>query len=414
MVTGCQNLSQEDTKQAFTEPQYEWGEISGKTLTVWGISPDLDRDYIQKAFQRYEKLTNNTLEVVHFEKDKIIQQMTKALDGKIDMPDIFVSYGGTNIDALNPTENFYDFSDARWIDDLTNTSINQTVYDGKIIGLPLWEASVSGTIYNKELFEKYNIEIPQTQAEFMEVCETLLSHGITPLYLPAKEISMLLYQFPLDSLVEDSTILNKLNSNDIGYEDVDGFEEILEWYKIMADKGYFGNDYMNNDWNGMSPALESEKYAMLLGWDTWLYSDYKGDASKFGLMPAFMGTPEQGTFEGPNLNLFMVNKKSTQLDLSLDFITFLSDPYNYNVIFEGISTAPVFKNQVNSISTPQYLENERIIEKNYHHSIAWLRIKGFSQMDASCILEYMQPNSSMSPIECLKKMNELRKRRITN
>lgn len=410
-ITGCHRFMPEEKKDIFTEPQYEWGNISGKSLTVWGIAPDLDRDYIKKACQRYEDLTHNTIEIIQYDKDKINAQMAKAFNGEIEMPDIFVSYGGTNIDAFNPVDNFYDFSDASWVNDLTNTSINQTVYNGKIIGLPLWEASISGTIYNKDIFEKYNIEVPKTQQEFMDVCEILLQQGITPLYLPAKEISMLLYQFPLDTLVENSDILKKLNTNEIGYQDIEGFSDIVKWYKTMADKGYFGNDYMNNDWNGMSPALESEKYAMLLGWDTWLYSDYKGDASNFGLMPAFMGVPDQGTFEGPNLNLFMVNKNSKEIDLALDFITFLSDPYNYNVIFEGISTAPVFKNQVNSISTPQYLENERLIEKNYHNSIAWLRIKGFSQMDASCILEYMQ-SQRMSIDDCLEKMNELRKERM--
>lgn len=412
LITGCHHFMPEEKKDIFTEPQYEWGNISGKSLIIWGIAPDLDRDYIKKACQRYEDLTHNTIEIIQYDKDKINEQMTKALNGEIEMPDIFVSYGGTNIDAFNPIDNFYDFSDASWINDLTNTSINQTVYNGKIIGLPLWEASISGTIYNKDIFDKYNIEVPKTQQEFMNVCETLLQQGITPLYLPAKEISMLLYQFPLDTLVENSNILKNLNTNEIGYQDIEGFADIINWYKTMGDKGYFGNDYTNNDWNGMSPALESEKYAMLLGWDTWLYSDYKGDASKFGLMPAFMGTPEQGTFEGPNLNLFMVNKKSKEIDLALDFITFLADPYNYNVIFEGISTAPVFKNQVNSISTPQYLENERLIEKNYHNSVAWLRIKGFSQMDASCILEYMQSNHSLSVEDCLEKMNELRKARM--
>lgn len=412
LTTSCQKSGNENTSTVFTQPVYHWGDTTGETLTVWG-SMDLNREYILKAFQRYEELTQNTLEIVEIDKNEIDSQMLSALHGEIKMPDIFVSYGGTNIDAFSPNDNFYDFSEEEWVNDLTNTSINQTVYNGEIIGLPLWEASISGTIYNKTIFKKYGIEVPQNQDEFMEVCETLLKNGITPIYLPAKEISMLLYQFPLDTLVEDSELLAKLNRNEIGYEDIVGFEEILMWYKTMADKGYFGSDYMNYDWNGMSPAMESGDFAMMLCWDTWLYSDYKGDASEFGLMPAFMGIPEQGVFEGPNLNLFMVNKKSEKLDLALDFITFLADPYNYNVIFEGIYTAPVFKNQVRSISTPQYLENERLIEKNYHTSTAWLRIKGFSQMDASYILEYIKTNSAMTAKECLQKMNESRKARMT-
>ena len=236
LITACQG--QEVKRQVFTQPQYDWGKISGETLTVWGSAPDLERTYIQKAFQRYEELTHNQLEVVQYSKDEIVEKMTTALN-QGEAPDIFVSYGGTNIDVYNPDDNFYDFSQAKWINDLTDTSINQTVYHGKIIGLPHWEASVSGTLYNKDIFEKYNIEVPKTQEEFMSVCEELLSHGITPLYMPAKEISMLLYQFPLDSIVEDSDILNQLNQFEIGYEDIPEMLKIVEWYKEMANQRIF-------------------------------------------------------------------------------------------------------------------------------------------------------------------------------
>lgn len=416
-LAGCSQKNTADTRiradEAFSEPQYDWGKSTGETLTVCGVYPDLERSYITKAFDRYRSLTGNELEIVQMPKEEFEQYMIAAVNGEAEKTDILFSYGGTNIESFLPEENFYDFTDAGWVDDLTDASINQTIYNGKVIGLPHWEASISGTLYNKEIFSRYNLEIPQTQQEFMETCAVLLENGITPMYLPGKEISMLLYQFPLDSLVEDPGVLKGLNDGSLGYSDIPEIRQIVQWYKTMADNGYFGATWQTDDWNGMNEAMESENYAMMLCWDTWLYTDFQGDASRFGLMPAFMGLPENGTFEGPNLGLFIVNKNSTKMDAALNFITFLADPYNYNAAFEGIYTAPVFKNQVASISTPQYLEAEHLIEQNYRDSLAWLRIRGFSQMDASCILDFMTAGSFQTAEDCVLQMDGLRNERLS-
>lgn len=417
LAAGCAKEAAEEgaatsANNVFTEPVYDWGKSTGEKLVVWGIYPDMERSYIQKAFERYEKLTGNELEIVQIPKEDFEDQMLASVAGKIEKPDILLNYGGTNIEAFDPDKNFYDFSDEPWVDDLTDTSINQTIYNGKVIGLPHWEASVSGTLYNREIFDKYKLEIPQTQEEFLEVCKVLKQEGITPVYLPAKEISMLLYQFPLDTVAEDHDVLEGLNDGSMNYADLPQMKEVVEWYKLMAEKGYFGEGYEENDWNGMNEAMKSGRYAMMLCWDTWLYTDFDGDASKFGLMPAFAGVPEEGTFEGPNLGMFIVNKHSERLTAALNFITFLADPYNYNAVFKDIYTAPVFKNQVTNISTPQYLEAEQLIEEKYRDSIAWLRIRGFSQMDAACILEYMKPGSGQSALDCLQKMDAQRDERL--
>lgn len=412
-LAGCSMKKEEAEKfqNGFSSPQYDWDNGYEEPLILWG-TPDLDRSYITKAFERYRELTGNELEVVLMSQNEFEEKMELAFVKCGEKPDIIFSYGGTNIEKYNPDENFYDFKEEIWVEDLTDTSINQTIYNGRIVGLPHWEASVSGTIYNKKLFEKYDLEIPTTQEEFMKACEVLYVNGIIPLYMPCKEVTMLLYQFPLDTIVEDADILKQLNNGSLSYADIPQMEQIINWYKTMAEKGYLGEVYLTHDWDGMEEAMSSGKYAMLLCWDTWLYTDFKGNSENFGLMPAFMGVPEKGTFEGPNLGLFIVNQKSSKLESALNFITFLADPYNYNVAFDGMYTAPVFKNQVKSISTPQYQEAERLIEQNFRDSTAWLRIRGFSQMDASVILEYMESESNETAQECLRKMDLLRSERL--
>ncbi|MBS7008410.1 ABC transporter substrate-binding protein [Anaerostipes sp.] len=414
-LSGCSHSGSgkaaKPSEALYKKPQYEWKKKVGQTLVLWSQEPEMERVYMKRAVKNYETSTGSRIEIKSFPKDKFQKKIKNAFSGKESRPDLLLTYGGTNIDSIDPDENLYDFTKAVWVDDLTDTSVNQAVYHGKIIGLPHWEASISGTIYNKTMFDKLGLKVPKTQKEFMEVCRVLKKNGITPLYMPFEESSMMLYQFPLDTIVDDSQILENLNAQKAGYQDLPEMETVLKWYKTMAEKGYFGQKFTDNTWDGMNSAMKSGKYGMMLCWDTWLYTDFDGDPEEFGIMPAFMGAPEQGTFEGPNLALITVNKHSTKLLEALNFVTFLADPYNYNKAFEGIYTAPVFKNQMASISTPQYMQSERLIDRNYHDSAAWLRIKGFSQTDALCIQEYMV-SDDITEKECLKKMEKLRRQRM--
>lgn len=409
-LCGCTRMAETPPSEppVFEAPLYQWGTVSGRTLRVWGRSEDLNRSYIKRAFQRYEEFTGNKVVTESYPAEQMEEKVWAALQSKDSSFDLLLSFGGTNIDAFNPEENFFDFSDAKWVDDLTDTSINQAIYHGKVIGLPYWEVSISGTLYNKEIFKKLGITPPRDQKEFIQTCKTLQDHGITPLYLPCGAPTMMLYQFPLDTIIKESGRLDDINQDLIGYADLPEMRTVIEWYRTMAEEGFLGEDFMENDWDGMSLAMSSGEYAMMLCWDTWIYTDFKGDTSTLGLMPAFMGYPEQGTFEGPNLSMLMVNKNGSQVDAAIDLVTFMADPYNYNDAFQDIYTAPVFKQQMNSISTPQYVETARWIEENYNDSTAWLRIQGFSQSDATCILDCMTKADGYDITQCLTDMDTLR------
>lgn len=403
----------EGTKAADTkaEESKDAKKEGGITLTLYGNAGDTQRPFMQNIFKLYEEKTGNKIDVQGIDTDNFENvALTKFQTG--DIPDLFMHFGGYGLDAYNPKENFVDFTDAKWVSDIQDNVLPQTKRDDVVYGLPFWEASLSGTFYNKKIFEEQGIEVPKTQEEFNQVCQKLMDAGITPMYMAVKDVWPMLYQFGMDPIFQNEDNLKKINSNQIKYADIPEMTDLANWYKTSADKGYFGKSYNTDTWDYASEVLGNGEAAMMLGWDTWLYTDYDSEsytykADDFGIMPAFVGTTKEGTFEGPNCSLMLANKNGKNVDAAIDFINFMADPENYNVAFDGISTAPCFKGQTTIQTTPQYDAAVDWVAEVGRPSIANPEIIGFSQNDGGkCIQELLVGN--VDAAGCLKMMDDAR------
>jgi ABC-type glycerol-3-phosphate transport system substrate-binding protein len=381
------------------------------TLTLYGDAGNVQRPYYQKMIALYEEATGNKIDLQGIDSDNFesICQM-KFQTG--DIPDLFLHQGGTSLDAYNPTENFYDFTDAEWVEDVAASVLPSCERNGVVYGLPYWEASYSGVIYNMKIFEELGIELPKTQEEFDAVCDVLLENGIQPIYLPVKDIWPILYQYGMDPIFEDEDLLKQLNSNEITYAEIPAMQDMIQWFSDAGSKGYFGESFATDTWDDIMEIMGEGEAAMFYCWDTWMYSDYDSEsytytAEDFGLMPAFMGSNEEGTFEGPNVNLTIVNKNGANVEAAVEFVEFMADPENYNAAMDGFETAPVFKNETNITATPQYTNAAEWIDEVGTASIANPNIIGFSSIDgATCIQDMLVGNISVD--ECLAEMDEAR------
>jgi raffinose/stachyose/melibiose transport system substrate-binding protein len=105
-------------------------------------------------------------------------------------PDTFLSWSGGPM---------YEYAKNGTIVDLTSymnagnfkskfldAAIAQVTYDGKLWGVPMSNVSVCTMFYNKEIFAKYNLQVPGTIRELEAICDTLKKNGITPFALANK------------------------------------------------------------------------------------------------------------------------------------------------------------------------------------------------------------------------------------
>ncbi|MDR2135325.1 MAG: extracellular solute-binding protein [Treponema sp.] len=105
-------------------------------------------------------------------------------------PDTFLSWSGGpmyeyarngTITDLTPYMDGGNFKD-KFLD----AAIAQVTYDGKLWGVPMSNVSVCTVFYNKEIFDRYKLQVPGTIRELEAVCDTLKANGITPFALANK------------------------------------------------------------------------------------------------------------------------------------------------------------------------------------------------------------------------------------
>lgn len=404
------STSASSTEEGAVEGAKDASASDGVTLTLYCNADDLAKPYMQKIISMYEENSGNRIDQQGLDTNNAETiALTKFTTG--DIPDLYVHFGNCNLKNFNPEENFVDWSDAQWVLDIQDSVLPQATYNDMVIGLPFWEASNSGCFYNKIIFEELEIEIPTTQAEFDAVCDKLLENGIQPIYIAAADGWPVLYQFALDPVIEaNPEYVDKLNSGEMTYADIPEFTSMCQWFKTAAEKGYFGQNFASDTWDYCSEVLGTGEAAMMFVWDTWFDTDFDGESydyssEDFGIMPIFMGTCDEGTYEGGNVNLMMANKNGENVEAAMDFINFMADPENYNVAFEGISTAAVFKGQTTNVNSIQYEENKDSVDSLIRASSAQPKIIGFNQSEGGkALLQLMSGDITVE--QCIKLIDD--------
>ncbi|MDR1105833.1 MAG: ABC transporter substrate-binding protein [Treponema sp.] len=397
---------------AYAKGQGASGKPGGVTLSLYGNADDAAKPYMQRVFKAWEEKTGNRIDIQGLDGSNAeAVLLTKFTTG--DIPDLFMHFGNYHLLNFKVEDNFYDFSGASWVGDIEDAVLPQARVNGKVYGLPFWEASVSGLFYNKRIFERLRLSIPKTQAEFETLCDRLLASGVQPIYYPTADSWSLLYQYALDPVFDSSEgerLLARLNNNEIRYADIPQITSMLQYFRRAAQKGYFGKTFMSDRWDYMNEVLGEGEAAMVYCWDTWFDTDYDSTSytytkDDFGLMPVFMGTSDNGTFEGPNVSLMMANRNSPRLAAALDLIDFMSKPENYNMAFNGVATNPVFKGQNTNSPSAQYREIKDLVDRVGHASVAQPKIIGYSQVQGGKIIQDMM-SGNINIEECIRQLDE--------
>lgn len=95
-------------------------------------------------------------------------------------PDIIFYNSGSLLKRLNPSGYFVDLAPYENLTERLEDTFKQSVtVDGAVYGVPQSAAMGGGVLYNREMYEKYDLEVPKTWEDFVKNCETLKNAGET-------------------------------------------------------------------------------------------------------------------------------------------------------------------------------------------------------------------------------------------
>jgi raffinose/stachyose/melibiose transport system substrate-binding protein len=160
-----------------------------------------------------------------------------------------------------------------YLKNFTPSGISVESYKGQVDALESGFYQ-EGVFYNKAIFAKYHLTAPTTYTQFLAVCKTLKSHGVTPLYVGLGDVGPAYLQFLYWPLIADlwypyapgHNLAVDLENGSVKWTDPH-FTQVMDEEKAIA--AYLEPNYTGVPWESMPGNFAHGDAAMLLdgSWD---------------------------------------------------------------------------------------------------------------------------------------------------
>lgn len=287
--------------------------------------------------------------------DNIVK--TKLATGE--MEDVFLYNSGSLFQAINPTKNLVELGKEPWINTISSSFFpSVTGTDGKIYGAPFGTAMGGGIMYNKVIYEKLGLKIPQTWKEFIANCEKIKKAGYTAVIQTYKDTwtSQLLVLGDHFNVEAESPGYSakytankaKISTNKAAFA---GFAHLEEVNK----KGFLNKDYKSATFNKGLEYLALGKgahYPMLSAAIDSIVQNFPENANDVGIFA------QPGTDAKKNgLTVWMpagiyIPKTTKNLDAAKKFVAYIVSPASIAV-----------QNKVTPPSGPYFIKGAKLTGK---------------------------------------------------
>lgn len=335
------------------------------TLTLWDIRTAADQatPAIKNAIERFEADNPNiNIEHVPTQNDNYKTKLRTAMSAD-NAPDIFMTWGSAGLERYVNGDKVYSLDSHMtedWKNNFMPAAMDLGIVDEKVYGVPVTNVAPALVWYRKDLFKKYDLEVPETYEDLKNVVRTLKENGITPFALANKNkwTGSMYYMYLVDR-IGGPEALEKAVSREGAFNDepfIEAGRKIQELVKMGAFPD--GVNGLDEDAGQSRTLLYTDRAAMYL-MGSWGYSAFKNEApemlDKFG----FFNFPEVQSGKGdpsnlvgtPGDNYYSVSKKAENKEAAVEFLKYLTDSKTGEKLIE-IGNIPPFTGVGEKIDDP--------------------------------------------------------------
>ena len=273
--------TKEDTNTAKTESNKQEEPVEKVKFTLWHsfVGADQRAEFMEKRLNDFrEAHPEYEIDEQKIPRDQYQTKLkTEAAAGEL--PDAFVIWPNAMTKEFASASLLKDINghleeNPEWRDSFVSRALDEFTVDGKTYSAGLGVSITSIVYYNKALFEKYNLEYPNSYAELLNVITVFKENGVIPIALGNKA------KWPAQS-----TIFSCLANRETGSEWLDSalsgtgskftdpeFITALNKLKELTDMGAFNKDYNTIDEVEVRSYFYKGEAAMMIG-GSWILPD---------------------------------------------------------------------------------------------------------------------------------------------
>lgn len=189
-----------------------------------------------------------------------------------DMNDLFYYNAGSLLQALAPEQTLVDLSGEAFVSNISDTFIAGVSSGDAVYGVPVGNAMGGGILYNLDIYEELDLEIPQTWSEFMANNQAVLGSGIAApviqTYGPESTWTSQLFVLGdnYNVLAEEPDWAEEYTSNQAHFADTPAARRGFDHLREVYDRGFLNADFASANYaDGLAKLASGEgaHYPML-------------------------------------------------------------------------------------------------------------------------------------------------------